>query len=440
MNNSEVIVVGAGIAGLTAAYDLKEAGFNPIVIEKSERVGGRMWTEKIDGFTMDAGAQFFQESYPILNSLIDRNGLRDKYVHTTPYLGVVKGGKIRKTHRFRPLSLITTGALSIPSWIRFMAGSAYLMKKTNHLDLNNILDWNHLDDLDGDRWSKKFFGKEVTDKIVEPLIESLFYQTLQENSKGFTISMVASMLLRFTKTTTDLVDGMAVLPLRMGSQLDVRYNTTVKSINAQSEKVVVETDKGTFTADRLVLAAPAPEARLIYQPKNSIEKELLSTPYSSTLVVYLAMDESFQIDPKIRECYGITIPPKERENIVAITIEESKEKTRRGTGHLFGIFLYSEAGKRMLDWDDARVTQAVLAEVEKYFPGVSRHLRFSKIYRWKNALTKTPVGRGETVARYRQSVGPETRIFLAGDYTGMSSTEGAAATGRWAANRIMKYM
>jgi oxygen-dependent protoporphyrinogen oxidase len=81
----------------------------------------------------------------------------------------------------------------------------------------------------------------------------------------------------------------------------------------------------------------------------------------------------------------------------------------------------------------------ILDEMEKHFPGVSKHLRFSKIYSWENALAVTPIGRGETVAHYRKNVGPGTRVFLAGDYAGMSFTEGAAETGMWAAERIMKY-
>lgn len=49
MMNGQVVVVGAGIAGLTAGYCLKQAGYHPILVEKSNRVDGRMITDFIDG-------------------------------------------------------------------------------------------------------------------------------------------------------------------------------------------------------------------------------------------------------------------------------------------------------------------------------------------------------------------------------------------------------
>ncbi len=52
MTNQRIVVVGAGIAGLTAAYLLKQKGHQPIVFEKSDRVGGRMITDVVNGFTI----------------------------------------------------------------------------------------------------------------------------------------------------------------------------------------------------------------------------------------------------------------------------------------------------------------------------------------------------------------------------------------------------
>jgi len=70
MKYSQVIVVGAGIAGLTAAYHLQNNGVDVVVLESSSRVGGRMVTDVVDGYVIDGGAQFLSSSHPILSMLI----------------------------------------------------------------------------------------------------------------------------------------------------------------------------------------------------------------------------------------------------------------------------------------------------------------------------------------------------------------------------------
>ena len=440
MENTQVLVVGAGIAGLTAAYYLKEAGFHPVVIEKSNRVGGRMISDKIDGFTLDGGAQFLMESYPILNSLIDKVGLRQKYVLTSQYMGVVKGGKIHQTQRTKATSVVTGGVFSVPTWLNFMMRSFLLMNKTKKLDPDDYTTWSHYDDQDLESYSYAYFGKEVTDVIIDPLFESLFFQPIRDISKALGLMIIDSFFFRETKVTTALVDGIAILPECLGSQLDVRRNTTVQSVNTRSGRVEVETDQGTFTADRLILAAPATITRKLYQPQDDTEGELLATPYSSTLVVYFALDESYQVDPAIQQNYGVSISKMDRNNIAAFTVEASKERTRAVGGSLFANFLCHDAGTRMFDWEEDKIVQEVLADFEKYLPGAGKHLRFSKIYRWKDALAYSPIGRSKAVARYRKGLSPNTRVYLAGDYMGLACTEGAAETGRWAAYELIKNL
>ncbi|MSO32728.1 MAG: FAD-dependent oxidoreductase, partial [Ilumatobacteraceae bacterium] len=59
MTKKRVVVVGAGIAGLTAARALSHAGHSVIVLDKGRSVGGRMATRRIGDATVDHGAQFF---------------------------------------------------------------------------------------------------------------------------------------------------------------------------------------------------------------------------------------------------------------------------------------------------------------------------------------------------------------------------------------------
>jgi predicted NAD/FAD-dependent oxidoreductase len=60
----EILIIGAGMAGLTAASDLQQSGYNPLVIDKGRGVGGRMASRRIGRATFDHGAQFMTASVP----------------------------------------------------------------------------------------------------------------------------------------------------------------------------------------------------------------------------------------------------------------------------------------------------------------------------------------------------------------------------------------
>jgi hypothetical protein len=62
--DADVIIIGAGLAGLTAAKVLKEAGKLVLVLESSDGVGGRVRTDEVDGFLLDRGFQVFLTAYP----------------------------------------------------------------------------------------------------------------------------------------------------------------------------------------------------------------------------------------------------------------------------------------------------------------------------------------------------------------------------------------
>ncbi|WP_264925013.1 FAD-dependent oxidoreductase, partial [Streptomyces sp. A012304] len=77
-NQADVVVVGAGVAGLAAAHRLAGAGVTTAVLEAAPCVGGRMATEKVDGFRLDRIGQLLSTAYPelALTPGLDALGLR----------------------------------------------------------------------------------------------------------------------------------------------------------------------------------------------------------------------------------------------------------------------------------------------------------------------------------------------------------------------------
>jgi len=329
--------------------------------------------------------------------------------------------------------------LSFSGWLRFGLQGYQLMAKTKSLPPNDYAAWHNFDDLDAETWGNLTYGEEINDYLIEPMMEGLFFQSLKDISRAFTNAMTLLLFLQRNKTTA-LMGGIGVLPERLASELDVRLNAPVSSMSINPTGIELNVGGETIVADRVIMATTAPVSRILYQEPGIVERDLLATTYSSTLTIYVIVRDSFQIDPYIDEIYGILVPKKERKVISSIGIEGSKDKRRLADGKMFCIFLASQAGAEMIDWKDEAVLSVVLAELEKYFPGVSENVLFTKIYRWREAMPMSPVGRSQNVARYRESITPSTRIFLAGDYTGMAFTEGAAETGRWAAQSLLQYL
>ena len=75
ISNGTVFVVGGGPSGLAAAWRLKEAGYEPVVLEERDRVGGQLLTVKRDGFLMEAGTTILPEAYASVMGLVDDAGL-----------------------------------------------------------------------------------------------------------------------------------------------------------------------------------------------------------------------------------------------------------------------------------------------------------------------------------------------------------------------------
>lgn len=429
---NQVIVVGAGIAGLTAAYHLQKKGFDVEVIEAASRVGGRMTTDVLDGYVIDCGAQFLSSAYPVISSLIAEMGLQKDFVKTSPWAAIRRNSTIHKFRYDDLFSPVTSKLLDWKEWFKLGWRSAGQARQLLNLPTSDYSAWAEFDTQSATDWYNAQYGEWMTEYLIEPMLEGFYFQSPDETSRALPMA-VSGFLARGARTMT-LKGGIGSLASALASRLRVSMNERVEKISVGQNQVKVQTAKREVTSQFVVCATPAHVAKEMVAEKIS----LMDTPYASTLNLALGLAKGWKLPKALQDVYGLLLPRKERKHIAAIAVETAKSVDRSAGGHLINVMLAGKSGAQMIEWDEKKIWQTLLPELDELLPGVSSNIVFQKLVRWKYAEPKSPIGRSRDVRDYRKNISPDTKIFLAGDYMGMPFTEGAAETGAWAAAQIIK--
>ena len=432
MRTKSVAVIGAGIAGLTAAYELSKSGADVTVFEASERVGGRMSTDRCDGYLIDRGAQFLSDGYEVIGRLIAETGLQ-RELHATSLLGgTVRDGRIRRVNQRMPTSIVGSGLLGPIAALRLAAESLKLRARSARLSLSDYSAWCAFDDCPAEEWLRARFGSEVLEYVFEPMIAGFYFQEPEQVSAALA-AWVWNYAMRGHGSLA-LENGIGSLPDALASKLNVRLSSPVRSVRALGEEgVEISLDGGTIEADDAILAVPAPAARSAYAARTDDERRLLQTRYSSTINAALIFDDRLPDLPAARSIYGLLVPRSERRAIAGIGIESRKCASYVPRGELLNAMLDGISGERLIDASDEEILAEIFNEIEIYFPGIGG-VSHTYLHRWRNAEPYSYVGRSRDVREYRLSACASSHVLLCGDYMSTPTTEGAAESGAWAAD------
>lgn len=433
--SKQVIVIGAGIAGLSAAWRLQRHGCRVLVLEAGERPGGRMSTDLRDGYRIDRGAQFLSSGYEVINSLVAAMGLASTLDATTQCSGIARGGRVRVFDPARPWTLARNGLLGWGQLLRLALSTGRGTRATRHLPLNDYAAWHAWDTEPTAGWLARHAGRDALEYLFEPMLEGFYFQDPESTSMA--LSMLVSGYGARGHRTVTLRGGMGGLTGALAAGLDVRLASRALAVSERPDGITVQTAAGALHADHIVLATTASAARALYQPDCPATRAILATDYSATINIGIAVPGGIATPMVADRVYGLLLPRSERRTIAAVGIESRKSRGAVPQGELLNVMLDGKAGARLVDQPEHVVLAEVLPELEHYFPGVSRTMAFAHFCRWREAEPRSPVGRSRAIGAYRAACRPGQRIVLAGDYLSAPTTEGAAASGLWAADLLL---
>lgn len=434
---TSVVVVGAGLSGLAAAYRLQQRGATVRVLESGSGPGGRVQTERHGGYIVDTGPDALTSGYASYLKLVRDLGLEESVVETSAVMGLVRRGRVVDIDPENPRSLPFTPALSTAGKLRLAAGFVRLRKAIKGVDSYDMGRSSALDDPDisAYEFALRYFGREVTEYLIDPMMRL----TVGSGAKHASSVNVLGALGAWSGGLRSLRGGLATVPHELASRLDVRYGATVTHVDETESGVIVsylDSDGAhDVSAEKCVISAMYHRAVEMWPPLLTA-----SPAFGDKLrnVKLISVSLGYRV-PTTSRAYTVLVPTVEQPEALLIFLQHNKSADRAPHGHsLVTIYTDTAVTDRFLDYSDAQLEAWAAAIIEGLCPELAGNRDLSVVTRWPYAGYLAEPGFWLRNSALRDSLPVRGTVQLAGDLFGAGSMESAARWGENAARRILE--
>jgi protoporphyrinogen/coproporphyrinogen III oxidase len=448
-------VIGGGIAGLAAAYELERArAADPMVgytlFEARERLGGALASEVVQGTVLERGPDSFLSEKPAAATLCRELGLGGDLI--------ASNDAQRKTY-----ILVGNELIPLPDGLMFLVPTklvptaltplfSFPTKARMALELLIPPRRKRTADESVASLVSRHFGPEAVDRLADPLLSGIYGGDAAQLSARTVLPRLVEMEREYGSLTrgmlaahrkmrkraaanghnpnaaaerpifTSLRGGMQQMVDALSKHLDwaaVRLSTPVNALERVNNGWMVHSLGTAEFYDSVIVASPAWAAGVMLAPVDAVLSEQLGgIPYSSSITVNLLYDEDAL--GQLPEGFGFLVPATERRSLLACTFSHRKFLGKTASGKaVIRAFLGGMKNEALLAENDNALVAIVRHELidilGESVVGIGLDPEYTQVTRWRRAMAQYAVGHQERVEKINERVAALPGLRLAGN-------------------------
>jgi monoamine oxidase len=326
----DVVVIGAGFAGITAARELKNHGYKVVVLEARDRIGGRVWTSELEGHKVELGATWIHWFQPYIWAEFMRSELT---LHEDPFLPPITvwvEGTPQELEfdRFREILQDVWGRFAGDTELGHLMEQPYAFESlVERHSLDEITIQEKIGELGLSPLEEAVFSAEISVQTNAPPENVSFLSQLRWwSASGWDVGLMVDCLARYktNEGNSALIEEMAAR-----AKLDIRLDSPVRSVDQTDALTVIATRDGRrFKSKRVVCALPMNCIRSVeFNPPLGQEKMRLSQEEHAAK----GMKVLFTTEGE-PEGHAIVAPPGAKLNLLNPIREEGNTRIYVGFG------------------------------------------------------------------------------------------------------------
>ena len=431
----KVVVLGAGISGLTIAYLLNKDGLDVTVLEKKSAPGGSIETKTEAGYLFDQGPNSGLETHPLIAQLVKELGLQDEMIYANKEANkryILRNGELHALP-MSPPGLVKTNLFSTKAKLRLMAEPFIGRSKDGYYQSIS-------------QFVERRLGKEFLDYAINPFVAGVYagnpdelsvksafpkLYELEEKYGGLIIGTIKSIRERKKRAEKSkqsakmfsFKSGMNIFPKTISGSLKekVIFETEVTSVEkidaGYRVKFVQDEKRNSLDCDILISAIPAyAAATLVKDLDTKTAEHLLNVYYPPVLVLYVGYEKSSISRPL--DGFGFLIPSKENKSFLgaiwsSVLFPERCEDDQAS----FTIFAGGSRNPKITEQDKNELVAQVLKEFHEIMKINSEPVFIDSKF-WSKAIPQYNVGYIEHVKAFEDFENKFPGFILAGNYRG----------------------
>ena len=455
--HERTVVIGGGIAGLTCAWRLHQAGISITLLEQSSHTGGCIRTMDEAGYHLELGPNTFLNSSKSLWDLAESVGLKELKIETPQ-----KIGKTRYVFRGEKLHRVPSGPGILFSSVLSVGGRLRILKEPfirAKLPFTNALTHQRTNAPDESLASfiERRLGKETLDNLVTPFVSGIYAGDPEKLSvksvfpKLFEAEQKYGGIFKGMKALKGEIKssglgsfkaGMSTLPAAIESQLAgrIKKNSHVTSINKLNNSYAVNYEEDgkpkNILADKVVIATPSyVTADLLGGLDKQFQDPLNRIQYAPIIVIHVGY-RKYDI-PRVLDGFGFLVPRKNRVRILGCLWSSALFEGRAPEGrHILTNFMGGMLDQDAIDLTNEDIMRLVRKDLNRTM-NIKAEPDFACITRYTHAIPQYNLGHERIISKINGTLALYPGLFLTGSYFTGISVAGAIEHAEETAKKVL---